>query len=330
MIFFSFLIFPALLKSQDYVHPQKTDDGYIGESTYFMFYNHFWLNMNHYLFGTAMREDETSLEKLVDAKIVNRLSSDEKAEVEKMLDFYRKNMVHEDLRTGDYQYAFKRWVVQHSAKKPLPSFDQSPEHISLLNQFAPLFRKKFWKELKKANKRVYKSNIKLVKKLEGEAVSRLVHLSQTEWQKEKIRVDLSYLSKRGRPYTTTRPTTHILMETELNHKPVGNWFELLFHEASHHIIYPSRNFVGEIILTVAKELNIEPRYVRELWHIYLFYFTGRVSEALLEKELGIDYELYMVRNQVYNRSYPKVDKFMPAYLEGKESLVEVTKKILRK
>ncbi len=329
IFFLPFLFFiHGLLPAQEYIHPSKDDPGYLGESQYFRFYQHFWLNTHHFLHNRASIYDGKNLGEVFDEKITAKMQKRDFQALKKAIDFYKKNLAGKDLRTGEYLAPFKRWVIQQTNKPPLPAYELSTEHTAILNDFASTYKKFFWKKHKKANLLVFQRNIRLVKKLEQQAVKRLTELSQREWQKEKIRVDLAYYSKLNRPFTTTRPTTHIVMETYFNHEPQGNWFELLFHEASHHLIFPSGDGVGKTIIQAANDLGLESRAYSQMWHLYLFYFTGRVSEALLEKELDIDYELYMVRNKVFSQSFPKADQYLPLYMSGEKSLLEVSKKML--
>jgi len=323
------IIFSTNLPAQEYLHPQKNEPGYLGESQYFRFYNHFWLNMHYFLYNRAVEYDGKKVEEFFEKKHIAALPKEKQEQLADLLEFYRSHMIDQDLRTGGYHHSYKRWVVQYNEKERLPVPEKgTEEHIERLNQFAPLYRQYFWKKHKKANLKVFRQNRSLVKKLEHKAVQRLTELSQRQWEKEKIRVDLSYFSKLNRPFTTTRPTTHIVMESMKNHQPRGNWLELLFHEASHHLIFPSNCFVGDAIKKAAGELGLSENAVRNMWHIYLFYFSGRVVEALLEEEWEEDYELYMVRNGVFSRSFPQVNEFLPAYMNGKKGLLAVTKEIL--
>ena len=103
-------------------------------------------------------------------------------------------------------------------------------------------------------------------------MERLVKLTRHEWEKEKIRVDISFHSKLERPYTTTHEAVHVVMDSGNNANPPGNWLELLFHESSHHLIFPSKCYVSEVIAVSETETGLKAP--RSLWHAYLFILPG--------------------------------------------------------
>ena len=109
-------------------------------------------------------------------------------------------------------------------------------------------------------------------------------------------------------------------------QPYGNWLELLYHETSHHLIGSRTGFVGGTITDVAQ--TTEGRLPNGLWHSYLFYFSGKVTQQLLQSEGIEDYTLYMVRNRVFSRTFPLLDKYLPGYLAGEKSLATVTAEII--
>ena len=299
--------------------------GYLTESQLFEFYSHYWLNLHHFLYNKADVYTKKSIEETITTAVWEQMKVSEKETFIAALAFYRDNLIEEDLRTGDYHYTFKNWVIQQKGNANLPNNSAFDSHINILNKVHTNYTKYWWRKHQEKNLQVLEDNRALIEKLEGNAKNELAQLTKSEWQAEKIRVDICYFAKLGRPYTSTNPT-HIVMNVGRNAKPAGNWFELLFHEASHHFIFPISGFVGETIKQAEVELEIKAP--RGLWHGYLFYFTGKVSQDLLIKEGIKDYELYMVRRKVFARFYPLLDQHLPAYLKGKISLLECTKKII--
>lgn len=299
--------------------------GYLMDSQLFEFYNHYWLNLHHFLHSKADWLTKKSIEASLTLPIWETMQDHEKTTITNVLHFYKDNILQEDLRTGDLQYAFKNWVIQQKENTDLPNNPQFADQIRILNKVKKIYSKYWWSNHQKSNVQVLQDNIVLIKKLEITAKEKITQLAKANWQTEKIRVDICYYGKLGRPYTSTDPT-HIVMNVGRNVKPAGSWFELLFHEASHHFIFPSGDFVGGTINQAVEDLGMKAP--RGLWHGYLFYFTGKVSQELLVKEGITDYELYMVRRKVFDWFYPLLDKHLPAYLDGKATLADCTKQII--
>ena len=299
--------------------------GYLAESQVFEFYNHFWLNLHHFLYTKADLYTKKSIEESLTPSAWKQTSALEKEALTLALIFYRDHIIKEDLRTGDNLYAFKTWVITQKEKPNLSNHESFKQQIEVLNNVRKVYEKYWWPEHKKSNVLVLENNKALINKLELSAKKRLIQLAKNEWQSGKIRVDICYYAKLGRPYTSIKPT-HIVMNVRRNAQPAGNWFELLLHEASHHFIFPNTGFVGETINQAVNELGMKAP--RGLWHAYLFYFTGKTAQELLVKEGLQDYELYMIRRNVFQSFYPLLAQYLPAYLDGEQSLLECTKQII--
>ena len=59
LLFFLSILVTDLATAQTYVHPANTNPGFIGESTRFMFYGHYWLNLHHFLYNAALAYGES-------------------------------------------------------------------------------------------------------------------------------------------------------------------------------------------------------------------------------------------------------------------------------
>jgi|GEM_PF-1184640 len=314
-----------LLKGQEYVHPSTDDAGFLGESERFMFFEHYWLNMHHWLYNMSLKAEDLTLEEVF-IEQWEKMSDSEKETLTKAIEYYKSNILQYDLRTSGYTYHFKRWVVT----QPNDTFDKIPgdflENVLILKSMHGIYKGFFWDLHHKENNAVYEENIDLIKSIEEEGVIRLNYLCQDVWQEEKIRVDICYHSKYERPYTTTGPVAHIVMDSNRNRFPKGNWAELILHESAHHLMGSSYGFVAGTIINLADvhELTIP----RQLAHSYLFYFTGKVAQELFKESIP-DYELYMVRNRVFIRRYNILDKHLPDYMNNEKSLADVTLEILK-
>ena len=292
------------------------------ESDHYEFYSNFWLNMHHFLYNKSLASSEEEL----DARYFAKMGDGEKEKLLSVFNYYQDSLLEHDLRTGSIHFAFKKWCIDFSNIIDLPKFPHADSFHIFLNRVKPIYEKYYWPDHHAANKKVLNENLELIKKYEKKAVKRLSELTKKEWTKDKIRVDISFHSKLERPYTNTHGGVHIVMDSGNNSSPSGNWLELLFHESSHHLVYSRKYYVGETIRNTAKEIG--QKAPRDLWHAYLFYFSGVVTKEFLKKESMKDYELYMVRKRPFHWLFPYVDKHLPAYINGVTTLEEATKKLI--
>ncbi len=320
-------LIPLSLHASDYVHPQATDPGFQAETDHFVFFSHIWLNMHHFLYRQAEFAYDPKAEYPSDENVYASLNSQEKEALKEALAYYRDNLLKEDLRRSGYMFHFKRWVIQFGAEGDLPDLEEIREHVNLLNKIKHVYLSHFWKKHHAANQAVLNTNLDWIQKHEAQFSKALSDLCKAPWQREKIRVDISYHSKRDIPFTTTRIATHIVMDSRMNHEPPGNWFELLLHESSHHLIKSTSGFISGTIRDVVDVKG--KRAPRQLYHAYLFYLSGKVAKDLLAKEGLTEYDMYVKRTKMsYQRIYPLMDAHLPAYMLKKESLASVTEKII--
>ncbi len=305
----------------------------IGESEYFEFYSNFWFNLHHFVYQEALYQ-KVGTKTILSKEESKLLSSGQKSIFESVVEYYKVNLLDEDLRMSDFMTDFKHWVTDTQtgfAFKEVP--DQFQALCKELKKISSIYQDLFWNNHQKYNNQTLNENINLIKTIEKSVVEKLSNQTRERWQRKKIRVDITAYAKatprnlRDRPYTTTYPT-HIVMNSKTADGTPGNWLELLFHEASHHLIGSSTGFVGGTIQDVARSLQTQSP--RSLWHAYLFYFSGfYVKEAIEQKGIN-NYELYMKRNQVFARYIPHLEKFLPLYLKGEKSLADVTRDIILK
>ncbi len=314
----------AHLQAQEYRHPSATDPGYLGESNRFMFFENYWLNMQHWAYNMSSYAQEDPLDKVM-GEVYDQLSDKDRLTLQNAVTFYQDEILQYDLRIGELTYYFKRWIVTQQNSIPQEVPEQFRPLMDQLIALKPLYDKHYWPEHHAANVAVYEDNIDLIRSLEDTAVVDLEQLCHAEWQEEKIRVDISYHSKLSRPYTTVTPVAHIVMDSRRNATPAGNWFELLLHETSHHMIDDDSGFVGGTILDVAAIGRY--RLPRQLSHSYLFYLSGKVAQRHLLDSYP-EYELYMVRRGVFARSFDLLREHLDPYIAGEVSLHDATREFM--
>ena len=280
---------------------------------------------------------EALLEREADSSLISRdkmgeLKESEKASLESAISYYKTHLVDKDLRTNPYQFDFKNWIIsQPDSFVMIP--EQFQEHCLQLQQVSRIYQDHFWQMHQDGIVARYRENLHLINDTEEEAADRLTDLCRSMWNRGKIRVDICYYAKataynlRPRPYTTTNPTHVVTGALKSSDMPRGNWLEMIYHESSHHLIGSITGFVAGSIGD-ASGFPTE-RAPRDLWHAYLFYFSGVVTRDLLQKQGISDYTLYMVRNRVFSRYYPYLDAHLPSYIRFETSLYEATKAIIQ-
>lgn len=326
-----FLVIPLILlviRLNGQTTTTAPQPGALTQTQYFAFYGHYWLNMHHFLFDEALLTD--SLRTALAEKYEAELGEKSFAQLDRAVAYYQRHFVKKDLRTNDYLYEFKRWVITQEEQQLVGAPDSFQVHILELLEFDPLYRQYFWPDHQEKLQSVLNNNIALIRATEEKVVKRLELLTREHWQEHPIRTDLcihgktSIYSKRDRPYTTVYPT-HIVMH--VGDTPAGNWLELLYHEASHHLIGGVSGFVGGTIENIRAVEQL--RIPRGLWHAYLFYFSGKVTQDVLLEQGFKEYELYMSRNRVFGFVWPYLDQFLPAYINQEQTLEMVTRSILK-
>jgi hypothetical protein len=279
----------------------------------------YWFNMHHFLWLEAFMNTE------MDSTLITQsLSSENLAQLNIALTYYKEGLVEEDLRMSDYQTSFKEWITSDKAQMDdIPAEFQ--DHMEVLMSFNETYEKLFWPEHFKACKEVLIENLPLIESTEEAYVDKITKLTRQFWDFEKIKVDLTYYAKssdwnpRNRPYTSIFPT-HVVMNAVGENDVKGNWVELLYHESAHHLILSSNYFIGGTIKDVVEAKNLKSP--RQLWHAILFYLTGEISKDLLEKEKIPYPETYMQRNNVFGSSHALLEKHFRPYIDRKVTLAQ--------
>ena len=299
----------------------------LGETQYFQFHTNYWFNLHHFLQLEALLQ-ETQDSTLISSEQLARLNETEREELDAAVAFYREQLLKEDLRMSPYQSSFKEWISQQEDGVLQSPPESMLTHVKVLESVSPLYKTYIWPKHKSTIHQHLESQLAGIQQMEHKVAKLLEELTLAYWQRERIRVDVCYYGKstswnlRNRPYTSTDPT-HVVMNVDgEENEPYGNWLELLFHEASHHLIGANTGFVAGTIKDVCRVRGAKTP--RGLWHAYLFYFSGKVVQNELPS-LGInDYQLYMQRNGVFRRYFPLLELHLPLYMAGEKTLAEVT------
>ncbi|MEQ9264253.1 MAG: hypothetical protein RLN81_03480 [Balneolaceae bacterium] len=298
--------------------------GLINSTDRYEFYSNFWINQHHFLYANADSAEEGNWDNGFSNGELTELSLSEIETLKEGIIFYRDSVISYDLLFNRGLSNLKRTLINFAEDEAFEMEDFSDELVSHLNKIKPIYRKYFWEQHNQLNKSILNQNLEFIKKHEDQIFERVSELAQQPWKEGKVRVDISYYASWAGAYTSTRPETHVVL-TSQNDGPNGNWLELLFHEPCHSIMSGRNYKAAELISQISEKLELDPP--RNLWHSLLFYFSGVTVQEALKKE-DVEYELYMIRKEVFSNHHEVIFKHMPAYLSGELAFEEALENLI--
>ena len=289
----------------------------------FEFHSGFWLNLHHTLYRQARLQ--RSANSAVANSAMSNLSPAELRAWSAAIAFYGKTYADQDLtvslgmiliknQLGDFETCEDlAGVRKKSCDAGLPA-----KLTEILNTAAPVYRAHLWPEHDRANRRWIAAVAPLVRRNGVDLSHRLAEIYQTNWPKERIRVDVtSYASSTG-AYTTLDPLRVTVSSTDARNQS-AEALEVLFHEASHGIA----DSVQDAIFRECRQR--EKPIPRDLWHALLFYTTGEVIRPLSFSGSDTNgsrsgYVPYAVREGLYKRGWENylrvLTQYWQPYLDG--------------
>lgn len=303
---------------------QSLEPDQIGATERFEFYSNFWINEHHFLYANADSSKDRDWDSGFSKGELDELSNKERQVLREGIMFYRDSVISYDLLFNRGLSELKSTLINFNEEDTFEMAGFSDDLVMHLNEVKPIYQKYFWEKHRESNTKVVKEHLSFIIKYEDQIFDRISGLAQQPWEDEKVRVDVSYYANWAGAYTSTYPQTHVVI-TSRDEGKEGDWLELIFHEPSHAIISGRNYKVAELIDNVSKELNLEPP--RNLWHSLLFYFSGLAVQEALANE-GVDYELYMIRNDVFSRHHKTIFNHMPAYANGEVTFEKALEKLI--
>lgn len=299
------------------------EKGPVASTERYDFYNNFWINQHHFLYKIAERVKKAELDVPADYEVFADLKGSERAVANSSIQYYMDQVIDKNLLFSGEMYQLKKTLIKYGEKDQLPADTVDAALIEVLHAFRPIYQEHFWKKHSSRNLKVLQENLDRIKRFEKPVFDQLANLSKSQWPEGKIRVDLTFYADWAGAYTSNRPT-HAVISTH-GVGPEGDWVETVFHESAHSLIHSRRGTVAELIEKSAKIL--EKDSPRGLWHSIQFYLVGRVVQDLLKAE-GVEYELYMVRESVFDRHYSALVQFLEPYVKGEGTLEEAIQKLV--
>ena len=303
----------------------QADPYLLAETEQFRFQSNFWINMHHFLFQKAkdLKRERNITEK--EQELIDQLKGKDLKIYQQSLDYYTEQIIDKSHLFDEGLTKVKNYLGGFSGKRLPKNGIPDKALFKVLNDFSRTYEKIFWPLHDGANRARFNEHFDLLKTIEPKVLKELYRLTQNRLPKEKTLVDISAFANWAGAYTTNDPQHIILSSTRLN--TLGTtWIEMVFHEASHGLVYNRSGLIGGTIRNKSKAMNKE--LPESLWHAVLFYLSGKVTANVLEEMGKTGHEMYMFRNGVFRQYHEVLNLYMPAYMDGTDSFEEVVEKIL--
>lgn len=318
------LLAVALLVPSQAAPAEPQVDSQYGPLPVFELHSGFWINLHHTLYGQARQSRDGRGSPSGTGATTHRTPSEQIA-WDAAVSYYAANYQDKDLlfntelillknQLGD----FEQCDELSGAKKKTCDAGLPPKLTRILDAAAPVYRAHEWPEHDRANRRWIAGVSPLVRVKGVELSQRLAEIYQTQWPKERIRVDVSAYANYAGAYTTLDPLRVLISSTDPRNQS-DSALEVLFHEASNGIAEP-------VQLAINRECRQRDKAIpRDLWHALVFYTTGEVIKPIVNAENasadGGQYMPYAFRERLYQRGWDEylqlLEHFWQPYLDGK-------------
>jgi hypothetical protein len=299
----------------------------------FEFHSGFWLNLHHTLYRIARSQRATSATANPAAPNpgITNLTAAEQRVWSAAVAYYSKTYADNDITVSLEMILIKNQLGDFETCPDLAGYKKKscdaglPAKLTeVLDNTAPVYRAHLWPEHDRGNRRWIAAVAPLVRRNGLDLAHRLAEIYQTNWPKDRIRVDVSSYASSTGAYTTLDPVRVTVSSTDArNQGPEA--LEVLFHEASHDIA----DSVQEAIFRECRQR--EKPIPRDLWHALLFYTTGEVIRPLALDSSGSNtsspgssfsgYVPYAVREGLYKRGWENylrvLTEYWQPYLDGR-------------
>jgi hypothetical protein len=297
----------------------------------FEFHSGFWLNLHHTLYriARAQRSPGSAANPTPANLGISDLSPTEQRVWSSALAYYTKTYADSDLTVSLEMVLVKNQLGDFETCEDLAGLKKKSCDAGLpaklteaLDSAAPIYRAHLWQQHDRGNRRWIASVAPLVRRNGLDLAHRLAEIYQTNWPKDRIRVDVSSYASSTGAYTTLDPIRVTVSSSDpRNQGPEA--LEVLFHEASHGIA----DSVQEAIFRECRQR--EKPIPRDLWHALLFYTTGEVIRPLAlgprdpaspPSSAATGYVPYAVREGLYKRGWENylriLTQYWQPYLDG--------------
>ena len=252
----------------------------------FWFQSGFWTNLHHFLFQQAVESATDDLALSAD------LSPEEGKVWRVALEYYRREFDAKDLLERDMA-AIKNALGDLDGNQSLESTSLDENLVEVLEAAAPVYDTHWWNRHDSRNRFLIAQLEPIVARHETWLKTRLSDVYRTKWPDTRIRTDIVIHANWAGAYTTLYPTRITIASEDTNQTPEEG-LEMLFHEASHSLVWSVRQSISQRARALGKLL---PR--KSLWHAVLFYSTGEIVRQRLP-----GYSPYAIRHRLWEMAWP--------------------------
>ncbi len=295
----------------------------------FEFHSGFWLNLHHTLYRLARSQraaNSTANPAAPNSGIAN-LTPTEQRIWSSAIAYYSRTYADNDITVSLEMILIKNQLGDFETCEDLAGFKRKSCDAGLpaklteaLDAAAPVYRAHLWPEHDRANRRWIAAVAPLVRRNGLDLAHRLAEIYQTNWPRDRIRVDVTNYASSTGAYTTLEPLRVAVSSIDARNQG-AEALEVLFHEASHGIA----DSVQDAIFRECRQR--EKPIPRDLWHALLFYTTGELIRPLALEGSGpaggsaSGYVPYAVREGLYKRGWENylrlLTQYWQPYLDGR-------------
>ena len=299
------------LEAQDDAIPDRRD-AFVAGTGAFLFHSDVRLNLHDFLVWRLVSEDPLEPR----PTCLDQLPETDRRAFREAEAFYGRRLGLEVADRRDVLLDLRFHLAGH------PDVDIARDEVvadavARLETARPAYEGCWWADHDARNRRWIAAMLPRVQTHEDAILRRLAHLYQEEWALP-IPVDVVGYASRTGATTVVNPDHVLLSGVEGIHDGAAG-MEIVFHEASHTLVHPRFGTVGEVLAEASRDAGLE-RPPPDLWHVLLFYTTGRVVEARLEASGSGPYEPYLYAEGLFDRAWPEyrraVETHWQPYIDG--------------
>ena len=305
--------FTSTLYQRSYAPNQSTSP--------FEFHSGFWINLHHFLYEQALlRKRPTSSGQTANSATnpKSQLSSEQQQLWSAALDYYTNTMIKRDLLFDSDMITMNDQLAESEGAHDLSKSGLSSDLIKLLESVAPVYRSHWWPQHDKANRFWMAVVTPMVQQFSQTLINQLTAAYKAKWPTDLIRVDVVEYANWAGAYTTFdhADKVHITISTDPGNQGFAA-LEIVFHEASHSMVFPRNGAVAE---GIARECRAKNKPIpKDLWHAIIFYTAGEFTRRDLSEYRVNDYIPFAYRG-LYARAWPNLQRplelYWQPYLEG--------------
>jgi hypothetical protein len=294
----------------------------------FEFHSGFWINLHHFLYAQTLPPTRSG-----PPLQGPELSSSEQKVWDQAVSFYRQHLAQRDFVQDEELQQIDYELGKMESAPDISCNALKSELCAVLRSAAPVFRLHWWPQHDTANRFWIRMAQPLVATLAEQMRTQMAKAFETEWPASLIRVDVVEYANWAGAYTNMDPGSriHTVMSSDTPGYQSFAAIEMLFHEASHGIVYSRQGRVAEAIRDQAKAHGIG--VPDGFWHALIFYTAGEFARRDLNR-LGIhDYEPYATKQGLWwgawRDYYYALALFWRAHMDGNMSLDEALSQIMK-